>query len=166
MPTTPTIREGRESDLPAIMAIYNDAVANTTAIWNDALVDLPDRERWFQTRTGGGFPVLVAEREGAVAGYASYGPFRPFDGYRFTAELSVYVDGRFRGEGIGNGLLQALMAAARARGVHVLVAGIEASNTASLNLHKRNGFVEVGRMPEVGFKFGRWLDLVLLQSVL
>jgi phosphinothricin acetyltransferase len=157
------IRPAREADLPAILAIYNDAVVNTTAIWNDDLVDLDNRKTWFEARSRQGFPVLVAEAEGAVLGYASYGDFRPFQGYRFTVENSIYVAAAARGQGAGKALLAALIEHATAAGKHVMVAGITADNAVSIRLHERQGFTETARMPELGFKFGRWLDLVFLQ---
>jgi len=161
-----TIRPATEADLPAILAIYNDAVVNTAAIWNDDIVDLDNRVAWFRTRTGQGFPVLVAVEGDRVLGYASYGDFRAFQGYRFTVENSIYVAGDARGKGAGSALLAALVDAARAQGKHMMVAGIEAGNDVSLRLHAKQGFVETARMPELGFKFGRYLDLVFLQKTL
>ncbi len=157
------IRDAREEDMAAVMEIYNDAVANTTAIWNDALVDLDNRLEWFRNRRERGFPVVVAELNGEVVGYASYGDWRAFDGYRHTVEHSVYVDQNRRGAGIGKALMLALIERARAAGKHVMVAGIEAGNAASIQLHRQLGFVEVGLLREVGTKFGRWLDLAFLQ---
>ncbi|WP_425350229.1 N-acetyltransferase family protein [Phyllobacterium phragmitis] len=162
----PRIRHATEADLPAILAIYNDAVEHTTAIWNEKLVDLEDRRAWLKTRNESGFPVLVAERDGRTIGYASYGAFRPFDGYRHTAELSLYVDKSARGGGVGRLLLSELIEEAKRRNVHVLVAGIEAGNAASIGLHTSLGFKETGRLAEVGRKFDRWLDLVLMQRIL
>lgn len=163
---SPIIRHATEADLPAILAIYNDAVERTTAIWNERLVDLEDRRAWLKTRTDGGFPVLVAHRDGQTIGYASYGPFRAFDGYRHTTELSVYVDKTTRGAGVGRLLVTELIEEAKRRGVHVLIAGIEAGNAASIGLHASLGFNETGRLAEVGRKFDRWLDLVLMQRIL
>jgi len=160
---TITIRDAAEGDLPAIMAIYNDAVANTTAIWNDTLADLANRKAWWEARLRLGYPVLVADEGGRVLGYASFGDFRTFDGYRFTVENSVYVDKAARGRGIGSALLVPLIERARAIGKHVMIAGIAAENEVSIRLHARLGFVETARMPEVGRKFGRWLDLVFMQ---
>ncbi|RCS23763.1 N-acetyltransferase [Phyllobacterium salinisoli] len=162
----PLIRHATEADLPAILAIYNDAVENTTAIWNERLVDLEDRRAWLKARTEAGFPVLIAEHDGRTIGYASYGAFRAFDGYRHTAELSLYVDEAARGGGVGRLLLTELIDEAKRRGVHVLIAGIEAGNAASIGLHAALGFKETGRMAEVGRKFNRWLDLVLMQRIL
>jgi L-amino acid N-acyltransferase YncA len=160
------IRAATEADLPAILAIYNDAVLNSTAIWNWNTVDLANRQAWFAARRAQAFPILVADDGGAVLGYASYGDWRPFDGYRHTVEHSVYVAGSARGKGAGRALLAALIEAAKAGGKHVMLGGIDAANEASLALHKRLGFVETARMPEVGQKFGRWLDLVFLQLML
>ena len=160
------IRAASEGDLPAILAIYNDAVLNTTAIWNDDLVDLDNRRAWMTARTALGYPVLVAEEEGAVLGYGSFGDFRAFHGYRFTVENSLYVAADARRRGIASALLVALIEHARAIGKHVMVAGIAGENDVSLRLHARHGFVETARMPEVGQKFGRWLDLVFMQRTL
>ena len=156
----PTGAWGR--DLGAILAIYNAAVLNTTAIWNDAVVDLANRRAWLEGRQRRRtIPVLVAGEEGGVVGYASFGDFRAFDGYRFTVENSVYVAERARRQGVASALLAALVEHAGALGKHVMVAGIADDNEVSIRLHARHGFVETGRMAEVGFKFGRWLDLVL-----
>jgi L-amino acid N-acyltransferase YncA len=163
---TTIIRPATEADLGAILAIYNDAVAKTTAIWNDQPVDLANRRAWFYARASQSFPILVAEEDSAVVGYGSFGDFRPFEGYRFTVEHSVYVAEGVRRRGIASSLLAALEERARALGKHVMVAGIAADNEPSLRLHARFDFVETGRMPEVGFKFGRWLDLVLMQKAL
>lgn len=161
-----SIRQARESDLPGLLAIYNDAVANTTSIWNETLSDLDGRRNWWRERTAHGFPVLVAEDTGGIAGYATFGPFRPHEGYRQTVENSVYVRGDRRRQGIAGLLMTQLIADAEQLGCHVMVAGIEAGNLASIRLHERCGFHEVARMPEVGRKFGRWLDLVLMQRVI
>lgn len=162
----PLIREAGEADLPAILEIYNDAVRETTAIWNEVIVDLDNRRRWMMERQGRGFPVLVAELDGETVGYASYGDWRPHDGYRHTREHSIYVLKTCRGQGIGKRLLEALVDAARARGVHVLIGCIEAGNEASIALHTRLGFRHVGTFRQVGQKFGRWLDLACLERVL
>ena len=153
-----------EEHLPGIRAIYNHAVQHSTAIWNDALVDLENRRDWWRGRTGAGFPILVAVAGDDVLGYASYGPFRPFDGYRKTVEHSVYVAETARGRGVGSALLIALEAEARRAKMHVMLGGIAAENEASIRLHRKLGFVETGRMPEVGQKFGRYLDLVFMQK--
>lgn len=163
MENTVTIRPASEADLPAILAIYNDAVANTTAIWNDTLVDLENRRQWMQARLAGNNPVLVAERAGEVIGYATYGDWRAFEGFRQTKEHSVYVRSDRKGAGTGRLLMEALVLNARERGVHVLVACIEAGNAASIRLHEKLGFRLVGTFGEVGQKFGRWLDLACME---
>lgn len=158
------IRDAVEADAEGIMAIYNDAVAHTTAIWNEKLVDVANRVTWIADRQRLGYPVLVAAgAEGEVIGYASFGDWRAFDGYRHTVEHSVYVRSDRRGGGIGKALMIALIERARAIGKHVMVAGIEARNVGSIGLHEKLGFASVGLLPEVGMKFGRWLDLAFLQ---
>lgn len=158
------IRDAIPADAEGIMTIYNDAVARTTAIWNEVLVDAANRRQWIADRQASGFPVLTAvDDEDRVLGYASFGPWRAFDGYRHTVEHSVYVHADQRGRGVGQALMLALMARARAQGKHVMVAAIEAGNTGSIALHRKLGFEQTGLMPEVGTKFGRWLDLVFLQ---
>lgn len=161
-----TIRPATPADLPAVTAIYNHAVVHTTAIWNDAVVDLANRRAWYDARRELGYPVLVAEIDGTVAGYGSFGPFRASDGYRFSVEHSVYVAEAVRRRGVASRLLEALVDEARRLGKHVMIAGVAADNDASIRLHLHHGFVETGRMPEVGIKFGRWLDLVFLQKTL
>ena len=163
------VADAWETHLPGILAIYNHAVVHTTAIWNDVIVDLENRRQWWRGRTEAGFPVMVAVEEEAgdkVLGYASYGPFRAFDGYRQTVEHSVYVAEGVRRRGVAFALLQALEERARAGGMHVMIGGIAADNQASLALHAKCGHVETARMPEVGQKFGRWLDLVFMQKLL
>jgi len=160
------IRTATPTDALAIADIYNHAVRETTAIWNDVTVDAANRATWMTDRQAAGFPVLVAERDGRVAGYASYGPWRAFDGYRQTVEHSVYVAPDMQGGGIGRALMDALISQARSDGLHVMVAGIEAGNTGSIRLHQALGFTQTGLMPQVGQKFGRWLDLAFLQLVL
>ena len=161
-----TIRPAEEHDLEAITDIYNDAVKNTLAIWNEKTVDLDNRREWLKTRNAAGYPVFVAEDNGKTVGYASYGPFRPFEGYRYSAEISIYIEKTERGKGIGKKLLGALITHAEQNHIHVLVAGIEAGNKASIAIHKAFGFTITGHMPEVGRKAGQWLNLVLMQRIL
>ena len=153
-----TIRPATEADLPAILAIYNDAVMKTTAIWNEAPSDLESRHLWLAARRKAGFPVLVADEDG-VQGYGSFGEFRPF-------EHSVYVLDEAQGKGLGRMLLAALVEEARRMGKRVMIGAIDASNWASLALHENMGFEETGRLPGVGEKFGKRLDLVLVQLTL
>jgi phosphinothricin acetyltransferase len=160
------IRPAEERDLAGIAAIYNDAVARTTAIWNDNPVDVDNRRAYVAARRALGYPVFVADEAGAVLGYGSFGEFRAFDGYRHTVEDSLYVAELARRRGVATALLAALVGEARALGKHVMLAAITADNAVSIRLHERQGFVIVGRLPEVGTKFGRWQDLVLMQLML
>ena len=158
------IRDAGPVDIDGITAIYNDAVLHTTAIWNDLTVDQANRTAWLADRQKAGYPVLVAvDGDGPVLGYASFGDWRAFDGYRHTVEHSVYVRNDQRGRGIGVALMQALIGRARAIGKHVMVAGIEANNAGSIGLHEKLGFEHVGHLKEVGMKFGAWLDLAFMQ---
>ena len=127
------------------------------------------RAAWFDEQRRAGNPVLVAELEGTVVGFTSYDDFRAskkWPGYRFTVEHTVHVAQRHAGVGIGRALLETLMARAVAHGKHVMIGAVDAANVGSIRFHERLGFVEVGRLPETGFKFDRWLDLVLLQRQL
>ncbi|AXT86191.1 GNAT family N-acetyltransferase [Aeromicrobium sp. A1-2] len=157
------VRAAEQGDLAAILEIHNDAIRATTAIWDEVEVGIEEREQWFRSRCDAGLPVLVADVGGVVTGYASYGPWRVKSGYRFTVENSVYVHPDHQGHGAASALMSALIQHARAGNVHAMVAGIEASNTVSIALHEKYGFVRVALLPEVGFKFGRWLDLAYLQ---
>lgn len=157
------VRHASKEDCAAIGEIYNHAVLHTAAIWNDKTVDTDNRIAWFEARTLAGYPVLVSEDDGVVTGYASFGDWRAFDGFRHTVEHSVYVHPDHQGKGIGRLLMKALIIEARKIGKHVMVAGIEAQNHTSIHLHETLGFVTTGQMPQVGTKFGRWLDLTFMQ---
>ncbi len=158
------IRDATALDMEAVATIYNDAVTKTTAIWNNALVDAENRRGWLEDRLAKGYPVLVAaDSENIVCGYAALGPFRAFDGYKYTSELSLYVRNGQRGRGIGHMLLRTLIERGKRQGFHALIAAIEANNLPSMKLHHALGFQQVGLLPQVGRKFERWLDLVLMQ---
>jgi L-amino acid N-acyltransferase len=159
------IRDAREDDLPGILAIYNHVVAHTTAVYTETPAPLGEREAWLRARRAGGFPVLVAD-DGGVAGFASFGDFRPWPGYAASVEHSVHVREDARGRGIGSALVQRLIEEARARRKRVMIGGIDAGNAASIALHRKLGFVEAGCLREVARKFGRWLDLVFMQRML
>jgi len=160
------VRDAREEDLAGVLAIYNDVIATTTAVYRDDPATLEDRREWWQARAALGYPVLVAVEEGEVVGLASFGDFRASPGYRYTVEHSVHVRAGRRGSGLGQALMQPLIARARALGKHVMMAGVDADNAGSIRFHERLGFERVGRLREVGFKFGRRLDLVFLQRLL
>lgn len=163
------IRDAVTADLPGIRDIYNDAVLNTTAIWNEQPVDLANRQAWFDARQAQHYPILVVVDAAAgddVLGYASFGDWRPFEGFRHTIEHSVYIRSDQRGNGLGPKLMEALIERARRCDKHVMVAAIESGNAASIRLHERLGFTLNGQMPQVGVKFGRWLDLTFMQLIL
>lgn len=156
------IDDALPADMPAILAITNAVIAETNAIWRDRPTTIEERTAWWQGRTAAGFPVLVA-RAPQVLGFASYGPFRTGDGYRFTVEHSVHVAAQARGRGIGRALMAALIERARAQGLHMMVAGIDAEAEASLRLHRQLGFAEAGRLVSIGRKGDTWRDLLFLQ---
>jgi L-amino acid N-acyltransferase len=160
------IRDGRESDLAEMLAIYNDAVLTTTAVYDYKPRTAEQQAAWFQAKRDQNLPVLVAEIDGMVVGFASYGPFRPWPAYLHSVENSLYVAADQRGRGIGSLLLPALIQRATSRGLHTMIAGIDAANQASLQLHAKFGFEPVAHFREVGWKFERWLDLAFLQRML
>ena len=157
------IRNATPDDAVILTQIYNHEVETGTALWNVQAIDLENRLEFLSNQKAKGNPVLVAEVDGEMAGYATYAAFRPQDGFHLTAEHSIYLRPGFQGQGIGPKLLSALIDKARDNGLHVLVAAIDGANEGSIALHQKLGFAEVGRMPQAGMKFGRWLDLVLLQ---
>ena len=163
---TIVIRDAREADLGTILAIYNDAVLTTTAVYDYTPRSPEQQAAWFRAKREQNLPVLVAEDGGAVVGFASYGPFRPWPAYLYSVENSLYMAPAQRGRGIGSLLLPALIRRAADRGLHTMIAGIDAANEASLRLHAKFGFERVAQFREVGWKFERWLDLAFLQLML
>lgn len=161
-----TIRPAAPADLPAILAIYNDAVLNTTASYDLEPSTLEQRAAWFDERARQGFPVIVAEASGVVVGFGSYGKFRDKPGYRHTVEHTVYVAPGRRGEGVGRALVAELIALARAQGKHAMVGGVDSENEGSLRFHLAMGFAEVARFHQVGHKFDRWLDIIFVELLL
>ena len=157
------IRQAVDADLDAILAIHNDAIATSSAIWTDDPVPRSEREEWLASRTAAGDPVLVAIEGDELAGYATYAQWRAKWGYRHTVEDSVYLTAAHQGKGFGRALLEALIDHAHSAGHHVMLADIESGNEASIRLHESLGFVEAGRLREIGTKFDRWLDLTILQ---
>jgi phosphinothricin acetyltransferase len=157
------------ADAVAINALYNATVATTTVQWTEHLESVTTRQAWVEKHLDAGNPVLVAEIDYEVIGFASYDDFRDstkWPGYRFTVEHTIHVDAEHQGAGVGRDLLRSLIERASAAGKHVMIGAIDGANAGSIRFHAREGFVEVARLPEVGFKFGRWLDLVLMQRVL
>ena len=164
---TVLVRSAQRADLPAILAIYNDAILHTTASYAYEPEALEQRVRWFDQHEAQGLPVFVAvDDSGVVVGWGSLSSFRERIGYRFTAEHSVYVTADRRGQGIGRALMVELVGAAKALGKHTLIGVVDASNEPSLRLHRAFGFEQAGYFREVGYKFDRWLDLIFMQLVL
>ena len=150
-----------------ILAIFNDAILNSTAVY-DYKPRTPDMmAAWFANKKKGNYPVIGSVTpEGQLMGFGSYGAFRAWPGYKYTVEHSIYVDGKFRGRGLGKLLLQKVIGCARNQNYHVLVGAIDSQNAVSIKLHERFGFVHAGTIRQAGFKFGRWLDLVFYQLIL
>ena len=156
---------GRHSD--AILAILNDAIANSTALYDYKPRTPANMAGWFETKAQKQYPIIGIENDaGDLLGFASYGSFRAWPAYKYTVEHSVYVDARFRGQGVGRRLLEAIIDAAQEQDYHVMVGGIDASNAASIRLHESLGFTHSGTVKQAGFKFGRWLDLAFYQKIL
>lgn len=161
------IRQATEADIPGITAIFNDVIRTSTAVYADKPVDLADRQAWFEARRQAGYPVLVAVEADEVAAFASFGDWRgAWSGYRYTVEHSVHVRADRRGAGLGRVLMQELIPLAGNLGKHVMIGSIDADNLASIAFHERLGFEAVARLREVGYKFERWLDLVVMQRFL
>lgn len=199
-----SIRQARESDIPGILEIYNDAILNTTALYTYEPFTLKMMQQWFSEKAAKNFPVFIAEAPASaaaktstgksnpaagnassaesnlaiakaepgkaaapiVAGFASYGPFRPWPAYKYSVEHSIYVNKDQRGKGIAKKLLRTLIDHATNANLHTIVAGIDSQNDVSINLHRQLGFKEIGQIAQVGYKFGRWLDLVFMQLIL
>ena len=156
------VRRATAGDVDALASLHNALLATTTIEWTDTPHTPDGMLEWLDEHD----TVLVAEEDGEVVGLAAFGPFRDIvqrPGYRFTVENSVHVREDHWGSGVGRHLMQELIDDARKRGKHMMIAAIDGENEASIRFHERLGFVEVARMPELGAKFGRWLDLVLLQ---
>ena len=160
------IRDAGVEDLPGLLAIYNEVIATSTAIYTEQPATLDDRVAWWNARVAQGYPVLVATDDSGVIGFASFGDFRAWPGYRFTVEHSIHVRADRRGSGVGTTLMRVLLAKAAGLGKHVMIAGVDADNHSSLQFHERLGFTPVAHFSQVGFKFERWLDLVFLQRLL
>ena len=160
------IRKAVEKDLAGMLLIYNDIILNTTAVYDYKPHTIEMRQQWFKTKQEQGFPVFVAEENGKVVGFSSIGPFRAWAAYKYSVENSVYVAADQRGKGIAKLLMQPVIEAAEQLNMHTILAGIDATNDASIQLHRYFGFEEVAHFKQVGYKFGRWLDLKFLQLVL
>ncbi len=165
--SAPDIRPATEADLPAITEIYEHAVRYGTATFELVPPDLAEMTRRFRGLVDGGFPYFVAAVEGRVIGYAYAGPYRPRPAYRFTVENSIYLQPSTHRRGIGLQLLQRLIPECEARGYRQMIAVIgDSANAGSIGLHAKCGFQMIGTHPNVGLKFGRWLDTVMMQLAL
>jgi L-amino acid N-acyltransferase YncA len=161
------IRPATEADVPFVTEIYKHAVLHGTATFELIPPDLAEMTRRFKALMDGGFPYLVASLDGGVVGYAYAGPYRPRPAYRFTVENSVYLDPSIHRRGIGLQLMQRLIAECEARGYRQMIAVIgDSANAGSIGVHSRTGFTMIGTHPNVGLKFGRWLDTVMMQRAL
>ena len=161
-----SIREAREADLPHLLAIYNQVILTTTSVYSYQPQTMEARKAWYADKLATGYPVFVAEEEGTVIGFSSYGPFRAWPAYKYTIENSVYVTEGQRGKGIGKLLIQPLIQSAHSRGYHAIIAGIDSNNDSSIRLHASFGFIKVAHFKQVGYKFGRWLDLTFMELLL
>lgn len=157
------IRDATDSDVPAILAIYNDVVTNTTAIYDERPSTLDERKAWFDARRAKGLPVLVGESNSEVVGFSTFGEWRSRWGYRYTVEHSVHVRADSRGKGYGRSLIEVLFPQAAALGMHTMIGHIDSAAAASLRLHEKLGFKRVGTFREVGRLRDRWLDVVAMQ---
>ena len=161
------VRCTHDRHAPAILAILNDAIVNSTALYDYQPRNADNMRSWFDAKRQGGYPVIgIEDAAGELLGFASYGAFRAYPAYKYTVEHSVYVRADQRGQGLGLQLMEAIIEEARLNDVHALVGAIDAANAGSIALHQRLGFQSVGLLPQVGFKFGRWLDLAFYQLLL
>jgi L-amino acid N-acyltransferase YncA len=157
------IRDASEADFASITAIYNEVLVHSTAIYRDEPATVDERLNWWRSRRDKDYPTLVACDDDEVIGFSSFGDFRSWPGYRYSVEHSVHVHASRRSRGVGSALVKALVPRAVALGKHVMIGGIDAENAASLRFHERLGFERVAHFKEVGFKFGRFLDLLFVQ---
>lgn len=160
------IRPASTDDLSFILEVYNDAILNTTAVYEYEPFTEEYIQAWMDQKHRDHQPVLISEYEGRASGFATLGVFRSRAAYRLTAEHSVYVHPSYRGKGQGKLLLEAIEQTARHQGYHLLVGGIDAENTISIRLHEAAGFREAGRIHEAAWKFNRWLDLVFMEKII
>ena len=161
-----TISAAARAQLSEIRDIYNEVIRNSTAVFSDTEVTLENREAWFDAKRAAGFPVLAAVDPSGVVGFGSFGEFRTWPGYRHSVEHTLHVRADCRGRGVGRALVQELLQEAARMHMHVMIAGIDAQNVTSISLHEKLGFKMAGELKEVGFKFGRWLDLKFMHRLI
>ncbi|NVJ86943.1 MAG: N-acetyltransferase family protein [Algoriphagus sp.] len=160
------IRNFSTADCEPILAIINDSIENTSHNYDYFPKTLEEVQHNFQEKLQSGFPILVGTLEGKVCGFATYGKFRAKPGYNRTLEHTIYLNAEAQGKGLGTNLMKQLIGIAKSQGYHVMIAGMDSENTGSFRFHERLGFREVARIPEVAFKFNKWLTLVFMQLIL
>ena len=157
------VRTYQESDAEALQAIINDSILNTSHNYDYYPKSLEEVQTLFNEKIRDGYPILVGEINGETCGYATFGKFRAKPGYNKTIEHSIYLNEKAQGKGLGSEMMRQLIEKAKAQGYHVMIAGMDSENSGSYRFHQRLGFKETARMPEISFKFGKWLTLVLMQ---
>jgi len=160
------LRPATTGDLEKILEIVNHSILHTTSNYNYDIQTLEVQTKWFEDKKAKNLPIVVADLDGEVIGFGSYGQFREKIGYQYTVEHSVYVVEKAIGKGVGGKLLTELIRLAKEQGIHVMIGAIDADNAGSIAFHERFGFVTTGTIREVGYKFDHWLDLVFMQLVL
>ena len=160
------LRPATINDLEKILEIVNHSILHTTANYNYDIQTIEIQTKWFEDKKAKNLPIVVADLDGEVVGFGSYGQFREKIGYQYTVEHSVYVVDHIIGKGIGSQLLTELIRLAKEQGLHVMIGAIDADNAGSIAFHEKFGFVATGTIREVGYKFDYWLDLVFMQLIL
>ena len=162
-----TIKLLNRSFSSQILEIFNDAIVNSTALYDYKPRTLEMMEQWFTAKEKGNYPVVgVVDEKNTLLGFGSYGTFRNWPAYKYSVEHSLYVHKEHRGKGVGSIVLKELIEHAEQQNYHCMIGGIDAQNAASIALHKKFGFVFCGRINHAGFKFNRWLDLEFYQLIL
>ena len=160
------IRDATLKDIPSILEIINIEIENSTSVYDYKKRSLENMIDWFKKKELDNLPIVVAEKGNKILGYGTYGIFRPWDGYKFSIEHSIYLYKDFRNFGIGGRIMNELIQQAKKQGFHTMIAGVDAKNFASINFHRKFGFKEVGKFDQIGYKFGKWLDLIFMQLFL
>jgi phosphinothricin acetyltransferase len=160
------IRDAVELDIPAITEIFNSVIDSSNSVYREERVAESERMSWFHEKREHGFPIIVAEENGAVIGYGGYGTFRAAQGYRLTVEHTIHIAETHRGKGLGKTILSELIKRATDGGFHVMLGAIDSGNEGSIKLHQKFGFTECARIKEVAIKHGEYLDLVFVEKIL
>ncbi|MEH0155426.1 N-acetyltransferase family protein [Limibacter armeniacum] len=160
------VRPAELKDVSCILEIINYEILNTTVVYDYQTRTYEQQLNWFRQKQRDNQPIIVAEMNGDVIGFGTYGSFRPREAYKFSIEHSIYINAKYRGTGVGKILMRKLIGLAKQQGYHTMIAGVDGSNKGSVEFHKKFGFTEVGHIKEVGYKFDKWLDLVFLQLIL